>query len=124
MWYRLYTQGFVVRYIPEALVMGRVHAKQISRSIGYSYHNPEQDMFWERTRNWLLENHSDKPELLFLYAKNAYLKTRNIDGDMACNELVKLNSQYGNKLKILKYYYQLYAKMRNAAKQLYLKVKA
>ena len=124
MWYRLYTQGFIVRYVPESLVMGRVHSKQISRAIGYSYHNPEQDMFWERTRNWLLKNHSDKPELLFAYAKNAYMKTRNIDGDIICREIIKLDLHYGKKLKRVKCCYQLYAKMRNAAKQLYLKVKA
>ena len=124
MWYRLYTQGFVVRYVPESLVMGRVHAKQISKSIGYSYHNAEQDMFWGRTLAWLLDNHSDNPELIYQYGRNAYMKTRDHDGDAACQALAELDVRLCKNLRAMRFFYQAYAKTRNVAKQIYLKVKA
>lgn len=83
LWYRLYIGGCVVHYIPEVLVMGRVHSAQVSTSIGYSYHNPEQDMFWNRTLDWLLKNHPNNYELFVMYGKNAYRKTRYAEGDKA-----------------------------------------
>lgn len=83
LWYRLYAAGYTVHYIPEALVKGRVHGAQVSKSIGYSYHNPEQDMFWRRSLEWLLENCPAEDELLFLFGRNAYLKTRTVEGDCA-----------------------------------------
>lgn len=82
-WFRLYSAEYKVHYIPEPLVQGRVHAEQISRSIGFSYHNPEQDMFWKRSLDWLLDNHSEEEDLFFRFGRNAYLKDRNIDGDLA-----------------------------------------
>jgi GT2 family glycosyltransferase len=83
LWYRLYTGGCKVHYIPEILVMGRVHSAQVSTSIGYSYHNPEQDMFWNRSLDWLLKNHPNNYELFVMYGKNAYRKTRYSEGDKA-----------------------------------------
>lgn len=82
-WFRLYAANYKVHYIPEPLVKGRVHSKQVSKSIGYSYHNPEQDMFWNRSLDWLLDNHPDEEQLFFLFGRNAYLKTRNAEGDRA-----------------------------------------
>lgn len=124
LWYRLYTCGFKVHYLPDTLVMGRVHSKQISISIGYSYHNPEQDMFWERTLQWLIDNHGDNPELFFLYGRNAYLKTRDVDGDKAYQVLLDLDVRLGRMMSIKRHPYCLYAKARHAAKQIYLKIKA
>jgi indolepyruvate ferredoxin oxidoreductase beta subunit len=46
------------------LVKGRVHSKQVSKSIGYSYHNPEQDMFWNRSLDWLIEHYPNEEELM------------------------------------------------------------
>ena len=119
LWYRFYAAGYKVHYIPEALVKGRVHAKQVSKSIGYSYHNPEQDMFWNRSLDWLIENHPDEEELFFRFGRNAYLKTRNLEGDRAFKRI---------KNKRLKKYlltavYKCRAFARNMAKKVYLKLK-
>lgn len=122
MWYRLYTGGFCVHYLPQALVSGRVHAAQISKSIGYSYHNPEQDMFWERTLDWLQDQHCEN-HLLYSYGINAYLKTRDADGDRAFRLLLDRDPSLQCKLQIRKYLCRLYAALRTAAKQLYLKIK-
>ena len=90
LWYRLYIGGCVVHYIPEVLVIGRVHSAQVSTSIGYSYHNPEQDMFWNRSLDWLLKNHPNNYELFVMYGKNAYRKTRYAEGDRAFAQAKKL----------------------------------
>lgn len=85
MWFRLYSGGYILHYIPEILVKGRVHAKQISRSIGFSYHNPEQDMFWQRSLDWL-EEHCDPItdyDFFHQFGKVAYEKTRFSDGKRA-----------------------------------------
>lgn len=119
MWYRLYTANYKVHYFPEPLVKGRVHAKQVSKSIGYSYHNPEQDVFWNRSLDWLIENYPEEEELFFLFGRNAYLKTRKAAGDRAYEQI---KSAYFRK-KILKNSYKFRAFVRNLAKTLYLKLK-
>lgn len=118
-WYRLYSANFKVHYIPEPLVKGRVHSKQVSKSIGYSYHNPEQDMFWKRSLDWLLENYSDDEKLFYLFGKNAYLKTRNVEGDLAFKQIKSLHIRKN----IVKFTVCSYACLRNIAKILYLKFK-
>ena len=118
-WFRLYSSGIKVHYIPEALVKGRVHAKQVSKSIGYSYHNSEQDMFWNRSLNWLLENYPKQEKLFFLYGRNAYLKTRNAEGDRAFEHIKSMRV----KKQAAKIIYKRYAWVRNLAKALYLKAK-
>jgi len=123
MWYRLYTAGFVLEYLPESLVKGRVHAKQISRSIGYSYHNPEQDWFWDRSLSWLIQNHGENERLFFLFGRNAYLKTRTIDGDRAFAIVAALRPEKKVGLMMKKLTYQLCASVRTAGKNLYLKLK-
>ena len=82
-WFRIYSAGYKVHYLADSLVKGRVHRQQVSKSIGYSYHNAEQDMFWNRSLDWLLENCPDEELLFFMFARNAYLKTRNAEGDRA-----------------------------------------
>ena len=119
MWFRLYVRGFKVHYIPEPLVKGRIHSKQISKSIGFSYHNSEQDMFWKRSLEWLTTNFPKEEELFFLYGRNAYLKTRNVEGDLAFN--------YTNISKVKKNIFRLKYKSRaffmNFVKSMYLKIK-
>lgn len=85
MWFRLYTGGYILHYIPEILVKGRVHAKQVSRSAGFSYHNPEQDMFWQRSLEWLKSNCDLKKDygVFYQFGKAAYEKTRYTEGKKA-----------------------------------------
>lgn len=119
LWYRLYAADYKVHYIPEPLVKGRVHSKQVSKSIGYSYQNPEQDMFWNRSLEWLIANHPDEEKLFFLFGRNAYLKTRNDEGNRAFGQI----KSAGIKKYILKAMYQCRAFARHFAKALYLKLK-
>lgn len=119
MWFRMYIANYKVHYIPEILVKGRVHAKQVSNSIGFSYHNPEQDMFWNRSLNWLADNYPEDKNLFFLFGKNAYLKTRNIEGDRAFGYV---NTLVVKKIS-LKIAYKSYAFIRNCVKKIYLAIK-
>lgn len=123
MWYRLYKAGYRVHYIPEPLAKGRIHGKQISRSIGFSYANPEQDMFWGRSLDWLMENHPENYELFYRFGCNAYLKTRNSDGDRAFSRAMRLRPKAKVKLFCKKQYCKIYAAARNSVKQIYLKIR-
>lgn len=118
-WFRLYSQGYKVHYLPDALVQCRVHSAQLSRSIGYSYHNPEQDMFWNRSLDWLLENYPENEELLFLFGRNAFLKTRNAEGDRA---FAFIKSAPVRK-QMKKIFYKCFASAKEVAKKIYLKIK-
>ncbi len=119
LWFRLYAENYKVHYIPEPLVKGRVHAKQVSKSIGYSYHNPEQDMFWQRSLDWLIENYPEEEDLFFRFGRNAYLKTRNVDGERAFEHIESMHI----KKYFAKELYKCCAFVRNLAKILYLKIK-
>ncbi len=119
MWFRLYAGNYKVHYIPEPLVKGRVHAKQVSKGIGYSYHNPEQDMFWKRSLDWLIENFPKDENLFFSFGRNAYLKTRYSDGERAFKHIDSM----GIKKYILKVLFKCYAFVRNLTKKLYLMIK-
>ena len=119
LWFRLYAAGYHVHFIPEALVKGRVHGAQVSKTVGYSYHNSEQDMYWNRSLNWLLENYPEDQRLFYLFARNAYLKTRYAEGDRAF-----ANIRSGRIRKAaLKAIYRNSAIARNFAKNIYLKLK-
>lgn len=119
LWFRFYSNDYKVHYLPEPLVKGRVHAKQVSKSIGYSYHNPEQDMFWNRSLDWLITNYPGENELFLRYGRNAYLKTRYEEGDRAFRHVKNM------KLRkyVLKIIYVSIACVRNIAKKMYLKIK-
>ena len=119
LWFRFYAAEYKIHYIPEVLVKGRVHAKQVSKSIGYSYHNSEQDMFWKRSLDWLAENHRNEEKLFYLFGRNAYLKTRNIDGDRAFSYI---KSKRINKIAV-KIIYKSRATLKSIAKSVYLKIK-
>lgn len=90
MWYRLYEKGYRVHYDSSVLVKGRIHSSQVSKSVGYSYHNAEQDMFWTRCFSWMNENCPNDFAAFYRYGKNAYLKTRYKDGDDAFEKAKQL----------------------------------
>lgn len=123
LWYRFQTADYKIHYLPEPLVKGRVHAKQVSKSIGYSYHNPEQDMFWKRSLNWLKVNCSNEYRLFIKYGCNAYMKTRNQDGKDAFAYAKALNPKCSMEILIKKIYCICYAKIQSLLKQIYIKVK-
>lgn len=91
MWFRVYIAGCKVHYIPDILVSGRVHAKQISRAIGYSYHNPEQDLLWNKRLEWLKENYPNDYDCFYEYGVNALIKTRYKEGKIAFDYAAKLD---------------------------------
>ena len=123
MWYRIYAHGFKIHYLPEVLVYWRIHDKQVSRSAGYSYHNPEQDRHWKGVLQWLTDHHPDNPDLFFLYGRNAYLKTRNEEAQKAFAIVASLNPKQRTSLFVRKIGYKLYANTRNLAKRLILRLR-
>ena len=123
MWFRIYSVGYKIHYIPEALVKGRIHGAQVSKSIGFSYHNPEQDMFWNRSLDWLIRHYPQNKSLFSCFGRNAYLKTRNLEGDRAFAHLVSVSPSDKLKLLILKQIYKCRAGIRSFAKKVYLKLK-
>lgn len=122
-WYRIYSAGYKVHYLPMVLVCGRVHDMQVSKKIGYSYHNPEQDMFWKRCLEWLKENHPNEYRLFIKYGCNAYNKTRNNDGREAFAYARSLNPKCSFEVLLKKIYCVCNAKMRLLVKQIYVKVR-
>ena len=123
LWFRMYSANYCIHYIPEPLVKGRVHTNQVSKSIGFSYHNSEQDIFWKRSYEWLVANYPNEEQLYFSFGRNAYLKTRRGEGDCAFSYLSTLNHKRKVTLSILKYVYICRSGVRNFAKNLYLKIK-
>lgn len=116
-WFRMYAADYRVHYLPESLVKGRVHAQQVSKSIGFSYHNPEQDMFWNRSLDWLLAKYPEEEQLFFCFGRNAYLKTRNAEGDRAFAHIKSKPLKKG----FCKFVYRCRAMAWHFAKTLYLK---
>ena len=123
LWFRIYTSGYKICYIPKALVKGRIHSKQVSKSIGFSYHNQEQDMFWNRSLEWLSENHQDNYELFFNFGRNAFRKTRFIEGEKAFALAGTIKPEKKTNLYFKKLYYKIYSLARSAAKKIYLRIK-
>lgn len=119
LWFRFYAANYHVHFIPEVLVLARIHKMQVSNSIGYSYHNPEQDLYWNRCLDWLLEHYPESEELFSLFARNAYLKTRNAEGDRAFDHIHSAHIRKG----MLKTVYKGRAFARNCAKKFFLAVK-
>ncbi len=123
LWFRIYKAGYRIHYLPESLVRGRVHPKQVSKCIGYSYHNPEQDMFWNRSLELLMERYPQEKELFFRFGRNAYLKTRDVDGDRAFAYLVSIDSSKRLKAAFFKRVYKCRARVHELGKRVYLKLK-
>lgn len=122
LWYRFYTSGYTVHFVPTVLVCGRVHSNQVSRSIGFSYHNPEQDMFWNRSLNWLCENYPDRHELFYLFGKTALLKTRHKEGKKAFKIAAGISPKMKFRLTVEKGFLILASKLKNIAKKIYLRL--
>ena len=122
MWYRLYAGDFTLHYMPEALTIGRIHKGQISRSIGFSYHNSEQDMLWQRSLGYLKENCKDNYEVFYLFGCNAFTKTRDKEGAVAfaiASEIAPDKSAFLGKVKLK---LQLKAKIRTFMKKVYMAI--
>ena len=118
LWFRLFANNYKVHFIPDILVKGRVHGAQVSKSIGYSYHNSEQDMYWSRSLEWLIANYPKEDELFFLFGRNAYLKTRYEEGDDAFKH-IKTSFM---KKTIFKTLYKCRAVTKHWAKTIYAKI--
>ena len=123
LWFRIYAAGYRIHFLPEPLVKGRIHVQQVSKCIGYSYHNPEQDMFWKRSLDLLLGEYPNERKLIFRFGRNAYLKTRNVDGDRAFGHLMSVQPSQKLWLSITKKVYQCRACVHEFGKKVYLRLK-
>lgn len=123
MWFRLYSSGAKVHLISEVLAQARLHVAQVSRSIGFSYHNPEQDMLWSRSLKWLEENHPDNYELFFRFGRNAFLKTRNTEGRRAFLIAASIRPEKRLELYFKQLWYLVYACVWQFAKSMYIRLK-
>ena len=122
MWYRLYAGSFKLHYMPEALTVGRIHKGQISRSIGFSYHNSEQDMLWQRSLGYLKENCQDNYEVFYLFGCNAFTKTRDKEGEEAFGIAGEIFPDKSAFLRNTKRKLQLKAKVRTFMKKVYMAI--
>jgi hypothetical protein len=118
-WFRIYAKGYKIHYLPQILVKGRIHAQQISHIMGYSYHNPEQDMFWGRSLEWLLENHADNYEFFLRYGRNAFMKSRNGDGERAFKRASEIDNRKKAFLALEKFAYKTGSALYRCLKKLY-----
>ena len=125
MWYRLYAGGYILHYIPEILVKGRVHSKQISRSIGFSYHNPEQDMFWNRNLEWLKSNCDLNKDynVFYEFGKTAYEKTRYAEGKKAFEIAGNIEPKKRMKLFYKKCFFRFKSAIWTLLKKMHLLIK-
>ena len=124
LWFRLYSNGYAIHYLPSVLVMGRVHSQQLSREINFSYHGKEQDDFWQQNLEWLTVHCPSRYDLFYLYGKTAYKKTRYEDGDKAFRIAARIKPSRRSLLRLSKAAYVISSKFYIAAKATYLKLKA
>lgn len=124
LWFRFYSNNYIIHYLPMVLVKGRVHSKQVSRSICFSYHNPEQDMFWNRNLKWLEENYPNGYKYFFIYGKTAYRKTRNTEGMRAFYNAIKLKPEKRLYLYLCSIIFSMEAKLNTVGKMVYLRIRA
>lgn len=124
LWYRIFEKEYRIHFLPEVFVQGRVHASQVSRSIGFSYHNPEQDQHWRRTYQYLMNNtqFADWEQLMSYYAASAMRKTRWQDGAEAYRLLRERYTE-----KRIRYWFMeiknvLLGSVRDCAKRIYIKL--
>ena len=121
MWFRIYAANFNICYVPEILVKGRIHSNQVSATIGFSYHNKEQDMFWKRSLRWLSENEINNFEVFYMFGKNAFEKTRYVEGNKSFSIAENISPEFKIKLKFVKLFLIVYSKCKEFLKKLYLK---
>ena len=122
LWFRFYTSGYIVHFVPKVLVYGRVHSKQVSRSVGFSYHNAEQDMFWSRSLDWLKQNCPNNYDVFYLFGRTAFLKTRTDEGHIAFSIAGKIRKKQKVVLAVCSILFRCYAFFKQYAKKLYLKI--
>ena len=122
LWFRFYSNGYKIHYLPMVLVKGRVHASQVSRSIGFSYHNAEQDMFWKRSLVWLEQHYPESYEYFYLYGKTAYKKTRYAEGKKAFENAVKIRPNRGLILTGIRFILFVESIFISLMKKIYLKI--
>ncbi len=122
LWFRFYTAGYIVRFLPEVLVCGRVHSGQVSRSIGFSYHNSEQDMFWNRSLRWLKDNYRGDFDVFYTFGKVAVKKTRFLEGKESLNIAKQIKPTRKIRIFLAKVFLSVYAVGKNFAKKIYLKI--
>ena len=122
-WFRLYSAGYLVAYVPEILVKGRIHPKQVGRNIGYSAKHPENDMLWKRRLEWLNDNTPNNARVYELLGRDAYLSARYEDGKKAYGVLEKLEPKRRPYWKIQAASYALRAHIRTIGKKIYLAIK-
>lgn len=122
MWYRLYAGGFRLHYMPEALTIGRIHKGQISRSIGFSYHNSEQDMLWQRSLGYLKANCKKNYEVFYLFGCNAFTKTRDKEGEEAFAIAAEISPDKAAFLRSTKKKLKLKATIRTFMKKVYMAI--
>lgn len=120
LWMRIYISGYKIFLLPEILVKGRVHSNQISNRVGFSYHNKEQDEYWNSILEWLKTNYSDRFDLFFMFGKNAYLKTRMLEGNEAFKIASDLKESKKIFLSIIRKKIIFCSTIRNLFKKLYL----
>lgn len=120
MWTRVYMGGYRLHYMPEALTVGRIHSGQISRSIGFSYHNGEQDMLWGRSLKYLKENCKDNFEAFYLFGSNAFAKTRDKEGEEAFSLAAQIAPDRASLLRSTERKLRLKAKIRGLMKKVYM----
>ena len=124
MWLRIFKAGYKVHYLPDCLVQGRVHSKQVSRTIGFSYHNWEQDRYWNQVYEYLLGLilEPDWYDLLLTYAMTATEKTRWEDGKRAFFELKCAYPERIFQLNGMEAKCKTYGFLRTFAKKIYIKM--
>ena len=120
MWTRVYMGNYKLHYMSQALTIGRIHAGQISRSIGFSYHNAEQDMLWQRSLSWLKENCSDNFDVFYLFGSNAFAKTRYNEGEEAFSFAEKISPDKKGLLLSAKRKLIVKSKIRSFMKKVYM----
>ncbi|MBQ7294665.1 MAG: glycosyltransferase [Clostridia bacterium] len=120
MWSRVYMGSYKLHYMSEALTIGRIHSGQISRSIGFSYHNSEQDTLWGRSLGYLKENCPDNFEVFYLFGSNAYAKTRDKEGEEAFSFAQRIAPDKASLLLSTKRKLKLKAKIRSLMKKVYM----
>jgi hypothetical protein len=123
MWFRLYSNGYKINYIADALVLERIHGAQVSKSIGYSYHNKEQDIYWQRSLKWLIDNCQYDYDLFYNYGVIAYEKTRYNEGREAFAIAAEIDSKKKYRIWIDKRYYFVKSQILYLAKQVYFRLK-
>lgn len=125
MWFRFYTGGYALHYIPEVLVKGRFHKNQVSRKIGFSYHNAEQDMFWQRSLNWLKDHCKTAEDYGYFYqfGKIAYKKTRDQEGRQAFQIAARMRPDKKVRLAMETRLLKLEASIWALAKKVWLRVR-